>query len=464
MDRTIIGRDRFISRAVIGSILLLSVTTAVLLIMNMPTPAILLIAVPVIFMFISSCRMVNYLYLFCFFISVRLVQNPSFLLSDAVVLVVLGAFVVRFLLQGTTEIKYPSIGNNYLYLILALILVSVFSYDPVYAITPFLRVLIQLATIIAIYNMIDSSTAVKLIKFYFWVAVCHSAYNLFYFIQSSGTDRIFGYAGVYFDDLAMLAFPIGLACFLWSASSKRAFIYGLGAGLTLFGMMATQSRAPLATPVWVGMIILIYSAYRAIKTEQRFVIRRMKQLAIASLSITALIFFSGIADSVTARFERLPEMSAGTVWLRMSLWRTSLTSFYENPLTGIGPGSFRFIELIVPGLKFDIARLYLTGASAHNLFLHYLAETGLIGTFALLALLFKNLRNAIRLTGRSKNNDSMAISVGLTGVALSILGSIFYMDGWMWGQNAHVMPFFIAVIARLLVDSGKPDNWPVRVN
>ncbi len=131
-------------------------------------------------------------------------------------------------------------------------------------------------------------------------------------------------------------------------------------------------------------------------------------------------------------------------------------------MTGLGPGSFRFVETIFPSLKFDVARLYLTGASAHNLFLHYLAETGLIGTVALLALLFKNLRDAVRLIGRSDNIDSIALSVGLTGVALSIFGSIFYMDGWMWGQNGHVAPFFMAIIARLLADTGRSKNLMVQ--
>jgi len=459
VDNSTIIKDNAIGKALTATFLFFPVAAALFLLGNVTPVAWLLLVFPVVMILISSVRITLYIYLFCLFVSARLLDSPPLLLSDAIAVLLMISFGIEFMLSGRTGIKYPAIAKFFLILAGLLIFITFFSYNYLHAITPILRVLVQLAVIIVIYNTVDCKMAIRLAKGYFWLAAIHSAYNMYYFILSGGSDRIFGSAAAYFDDLTMLAFPIGLAYYIWSRSSKQSFLYGLGSCLTLLGLLATQSRAPLVTPVWVGAIIILYSVYFARKSGQRVVFRRVYYLFTILLLFLIILVFSGIADYVATRFEKLPEMSSGTVWLRMSLWRTSINTFLENPLTGLGPGSFRFVESILPGLKFDVARLYLTGASAHNLFLHYLAETGIIGTLALLMLLFKNLRDSIKLPRLSKGGKSMAVAVGLMGSALAIFGSIFYMGGWMWGQNSHAAPFFIAIIARLLVDFGRENNF-----
>lgn len=442
------------NRLVIGAtnlfVLAFVVAAAALFVAGYNIVAMICLCIPISVLMVSSPRLTAYFYVSCIFISWQLSPDPSFLLIDVASLLLMASFSVDFLLRNKTILGLPSIYKYYLGLLFALITATVFAYNFVYAITPLLRVAVQLLVVIILYNAADAGGAKKLIRLYFWVAVVHSIYNVVLFLRFGGADRIFGFAGAYFDDLAMLAWPIGLAHFIWSKSQVKSSAYGFGSILIFFGMIATQSRAPLFTLVWVGLALVIFSAYKANKTNAPFVLRRMK-LLFWGITLVAVLFlaFSGVFTNVGERFQKLLETSHGTVWLRMSLWRTSLIAFLENPLTGTGPGSFRYVESIFPLLRFDAARLYLEGASAHNLFLHYLAETGLLGTAAILALFFKNLLTSIKLPRLSEKAVSTPISIGLLGVGLTIFVTVFYMDGWMWGQNAYVAPFFIALTARL---------------
>ncbi len=445
-------KDRLVENTTAVFLIFLMIVSLALLLADKGMTAALILALPAALLLVSSTRLTAYLFVFSIYIAMRLNQNPPLILSDVMALMLMASFAVDYLLKGKTELSFPSIYKYYTILFLAIVVVSIFSYNYVYSLTPLLRILVQFAVMIVLFNAFNVAEAERLIKVFFWVPVIQSIYNMFYFFGSGGYDRMFGFAGAYFDDLSMLAWPVGLACFIWIKSRRKAYIYGMGTVLVVLGLVGTQSRAALFTPVWVSIIIVVYSVYKARKLGQDFVLRRLKFLILTVMFFGLILAFFGYLAGTIARFQELPEIYSGTVWLRMSLWRASLIAFWENPLTGVGPGAFRYIETIYPVLRFDAARLYLHEASAHNLFLHYLAETGLIGTVALLALFLKNLLSSIKLTRFSEYNGRSAISIGLLGAGLAIFGSIFYMDGWMWGQNAHAAPLFFAVTAKLVCD------------
>jgi len=65
--------------------------------------------------------------------------------------------------------------------------------------------------------------------------------------------------------------------------------------------------------------------------------------------------------------------------LRLEIWKKSLVSAVKNPLLGVGIGNFPVI------LKENISALK-AGASAHNLYLNILAETGILSLFAFIMI------------------------------------------------------------------------------
>ena len=441
--------DLIISWTVLSIILLFIAGGVTFLIAGKLGLAVGLMAIPVVIAIISYPKAAIYLYIFSLFIYLYPATSLHLLFIDIVSLLFLASFAIDFLVRAKGSVMIPSVIRYGIFLLGALIFVTLFSSHPEYAYSPILRVALQLAIIIAIYNLISGNDVGNLLKFYFWLMVFHSIYNFGSFIVLKGEYRIFGFPGVYYDDLAMLAFPIGLAYFIWSGSRKDSVLYGLGTVMVSFGLLATQSRGPSLTVVWVGAFILIYSWIKAGREENNHVRKRLKMILWGIVPVLiVLVGFAGVFRFALERFQGLSDIHSGTIWYRFSLWRASLLAFMNDPLTGIGPGCFRYIENILPILRFDEAQLYVQGLSAHNMFLHYLAESGLIGAAALVAFYSRNFLVSKRLVEHNRSSLPTSLTVALFGIGLMLLGTIFYMDGWGWGQNAFAAPFFFALTAR----------------
>nr|MBN2278433.1 O-antigen ligase family protein [candidate division Zixibacteria bacterium] len=432
----------------VSIIIIFLVLGTVLIVTDKMIAGLVCMVIPAIVLTVSHPRLAPYFYVFCVFITRPLNASPPILFIDLVAILLIGALVLDHLVNCRTVIGLPAIYKYYLGLLLIMIMSAVFAYDFTRSINPILRVSIQLIMIIVIYNIIPAIKIKRILEFYFWVAVVHAIYNSLFFFLSAGTMRVFGSAGVYFDDLAMLAVPIGLAWFIWQESGRKSLVYGFGTVGLIFGLLATQSRGPMLTIGWVGAVIVVWSIFRARRIRAAFVSRRLKSLLTAGLMMLLILpVFSDIFSQVGGRYAELGDPSRGTIWLRLSLWRTSLITFINNPLTGIGPGNYRIAEELYPFLKFDPARLYVGGLSAHNLFLHYLAETGIFGALCLTTLFYKHFRTALGLLSKFNDRKTQPIVMALFGVGLIIFFTIFYLDGWMWGQNSYVAAFFIAVTA-----------------
>jgi O-antigen ligase len=421
-----------------------------LLISQRVIPALFLISLPFIVIIACHTRIAIYLYLFSLPIFWAPFAGSGILLIDLVSVLLIAAFIIDYLLKYKVSLEIPKIANMGLILVAAMFLSTLFAHYPAEVIGPIARVIFQIILTIILYNMICWEKVKSILGFYFWIMVVHSIFNVGDFVFLGGSYRIFGLASIYFDDLAMLAIPIGFSFFLWTKSWLNSLLYGIGVVLVFFALIATQSRGPLLTALLVAMIMIIMAIRRAQGENLRFVRGKMRFLSIGALLIAAvLIGFSGIFKDVGARYQSLTETDSGTIWLRISLWKASLVAFMSNPLTGIGSGNFRSIDLIFPNLKFDIARLYVMGLSAHNLFLHYLAETGLVGTAAMISYFSKNLIDGRRIWILS-SSENYQTAMALAGVGLIIFITIFYLDGWMWRQNAFIPPLFFALTARYL--------------
>jgi O-antigen ligase len=439
-----------IGAAYTAAILLCLIFGTIFLLIERLEPAILCLGLPLFVFLISYTRAAVYLYILCILILAYPAPGVRLTLIDMAAITLLISCAIDFLLKGKTILKIPPIAISGLILLAALGFTALFARYPEHSYSPILRVALQLAIIIALYNFISLGEALNLMKFYFWLTVVHSAGNFCAFVALGGGYRIFGLPGVYFDDLAMLAFPIGLAYFIWSEGRRASLKYALGTFLIIMGLLGTQSRGPVLTAAWVGSVIAIYSWIRARKERLKHIFRRLRVffwILIPTLVLT--IVFGGIFKYAIERFHELGDANAGTVWLRFSLWKASLMAFMDSPLTGIGPGNFRYIASIFPSLKFDVAQIYVLGFSAHNMFLHYLAEGGIIGASALTLFYLKNFVDSIKTATNRFNPAPVAAKIALFGVGLTIFGTIFYMDGWAWGPNAFAAPLFFAITAHL---------------
>jgi O-antigen ligase len=127
---------------------------------------------------------------------------------------------------------------------------------------------------------------------------------------------------------------------------------------------------------------------------------------------------------------------------RLVLWKEALGMAAERPLTGVGPGGFRSaFERRAPAHGLDAERVWGT---AHNLYLHQLAERGVPGLLLLLALFgafYAGARKAWR-----ERRDAPALWALTATVAFAVMNltetawqteqvATFFLLCWLWGAG-----------------------------
>ncbi len=443
------GRGALLGPVFIGTLMFFLSVGAILFAAGKTVPALLIAMMLAAFILAAHPRLAIYLYIFTLFIHYYPIPGSTVLLLDLVTLLLLASYAIDYLLKGQAFIKAPGIINYFLILICLMVFSAIFAYHPEYSVKPILRVIFQIPIIIAIYNSVGAKDIGHFLRFGFLLLLLHAAVNVMTFVSTGGSYRVFGSANVYFNDIAMLFAPVGIAGYLWGKSSRSALFFGLATIVILFGMIATQSRAPLITAIWVGLAVA-YISYRKANRQGNLLVKRRARLILLGVGVMAaiIVLFSDIFRDVGERFRTLADIDTGTVWLRVSLWKAALVAFISDPLTGIGPGNYKYIDSIIPSLKFDPARYYVTGYSSHNIFLHYLAETGILGALAMVSIYLKNFRTALKINRPVQPEGDLSVSYALFGAGLTIFAALFYLNGWMWGHSAFLAPLFIALTAK----------------
>ncbi len=158
--------------------------------------------------------------------------------------------------------------------------------------------------------------------------------------------------------------PAGLA-------SPRRWLAGLGALLAV-ALALNQTRAALAALV-VGIAALAL-------VEPK--LRRTGALAVvAALALAALWQVLPVGGRTwSAAFSA----TANGQQTRYVLWRVAWQAFRDHPWTGVGPSNY---GVVFPSYFHGLLEGQPIWGSAHNLYLHQLAERGLLGEAVLLAVL-----------------------------------------------------------------------------
>lgn len=127
---------------------------------------------------------------------------------------------------------------------------------------------------------------------------------------------------------------------------------------------------------------------------------------------------------------------------RIEIWENSMELFKNNPLLGSG-----FQVIAFSGWKLR---------SAHNMYVTFLAEMGIIGLALFLYLFYIALKNSWKLYKRSKDNFFKGLGLG---VFLSIIVCIvtnFFGDHWTYIQLGGFYWTFLAMTVRAnIIEEGK---------
>jgi putative inorganic carbon (HCO3(-)) transporter len=127
---------------------------------------------------------------------------------------------------------------------------------------------------------------------------------------------------------------------------------------------------------------------------------------------------------------------------RMSRWVFSLELFQEEPVAGVGPGTFpdRYLEFVRQDPNHPNYTPTLQRMNAHNLYLDWLAESGALGLLSGLLLLGYLLVRQLKWVFRGQQTPAQ---VGFTAYLLFFLLHSFTQD--FWQEPRVIVLFWLAV-------------------
>ena len=188
--------------------------------------------------------------------------------------------------------------------------------------------------------------------------------------------------------LAMLSSVIRRPSALLGRESAAALFYGAAAGIIGLGLLTSWSRGGwLGGAAAVGCTLYFHSG------------KVIKALSLAGGALLLLLgppAYRYIPSSLTDRIADLPTYLGGGMWEvvqqpvtdsnfsvieRLAHWIAALRMWEMSPWLGVGPGNY---AAVYPQVRLD--RWQDPLGHAHNTYLNVLAENGLVGIFAYMAL------------------------------------------------------------------------------
>ncbi|MFW6311335.1 MAG: O-antigen ligase family protein, partial [Nanoarchaeota archaeon] len=150
------------------------------------------------------------------------------------------------------------------------------------------------------------------------------------------------------------------------------YIYG---GIGGFLLIISYSRG-----AWLGFIfgiiaIILYLSY----IDGKINFRKSMLVFLISLLLIGIL----LPDNVIARFNSIFDLEGNSIKYRLMQYQSAIEMIKDKPLLGHGLGQY---PKIFPRYKPDISRVHL---HVHNLYLHWLVETGILGFLGLIVVVYK---------------------------------------------------------------------------
>jgi O-antigen ligase len=203
----------------------------------------------------------------------------------------------------------------------------------------------------------------------------------------------------------------------------------------VFGSLCLMGAALVLTSTrgaWAGC--LVGMTFVGIVADKR---------AVGVVLLAVLFFFLLSPRTQVRRAFNTFDSADRTITKRAHLWRSGLRMAQENPLFGKGPGSYK--EMYRSYLSSEGRELVRPDhAHAHNIFIHTLAETGIVGLCALLLVLVGIARWLWRLQRRLGDLLLKTMVAGLIGGLLGFLvhGQVDYT---LAGRTGFLFWFYLGL-------------------
>ena len=200
--------------------------------------------------------------------------------------------------------------------------------------------------------------------------------------------------------------PFVFYLFLIAKSEIAKFISLIFIFLSTFALIYLGSRASLIS---LSLVIIFYSSFILIIGYRKNKLLKYLKQNLAPIVVSILLGFSisyfslGVNNSATLS-NRLSSISVNqtSTALRLSYYKQAFNHFLENPIIGVGLGNWK-----VKSIDYDnkLMSSYTVQYHAHNDFLQFLAELGIIGTLLYLGLFILSFLTNIKLVFSNGTSD-----------------------------------------------------------
>lgn len=269
--------------------------------------------------------------------------------------------------------------------------------------------------------------------------------------------RVFGFSGVMFVDLVGIAIVISYSFFL--LSKNRKMFWGILSLTLLVALIFTQTRN-----AWVStgsVLILLSIQYmfnsKLLNSLRRKAIRKVVLItSVITISILALYFidpnvFHRVSETKKQTTTEMAKSiyDVGSLTTRYFIWDTAINAFVQNPITGVGYLSFRFISFKYSRWDPFIYDLFVRDLPPHTTVLAILAETGIIGAVGFIIFMVSLLNFFKTNMKRSVTNDQKLYSFIAFWCLIYVSISMVMTDAWLWGTLHMLLAILIGISVAL---------------
>jgi O-antigen ligase len=252
--------------------------------------------------------------------------------------------------------------------------------------------------------------------------------------------------------------------FTLKSHKKEKVYYIIILILCLTGLVMTQSRGSYIGFV-VGALFVLWLYFRSVR---KFIITAV-MISIASLSV---VFLTNLKERFIKMLD-FTNVDNYAIISRLNLWEKALYLFRQSPLFGVGFGRFNDLnyninnsgytvvnveEFVgIPGIfsTYNASNFDFSSAHAHNSYLHFLAETGIVGLGLLIIFWVLCYRTVLRAYNSTNNEFHKK-------VYLSCLGGIIVLLVMSFTENylsATTMMMCISMVTSLSLGLYWQENY-----
>lgn len=209
----------------------------------------------------------------------------------------------------------------------------------------------------------------------------------------------------FLSEYLVLIFPLGLALVFAKGSVSRKISLIFLSLFIFFALILTYTRGS-----WISLFISV--------TLFSFLVYKPLFFLFLGVVVLSLVFMPGVSQRLWSIFDT----GGGTAGFRVRLWQIPLRMITEHPILGVGIGNY-LIAFTSYILRHPELNLGWVQYGAHNSYLTYWAEIGLIGLLSFFFILLTAVRSGFYLN-RALIGDHYLRCIN-AGILAALIGFMF---------------------------------------